>query len=114
MSYRWIKPPNVPAKRMEDVSEMQILNIGSLKVKSDKKKNCEKKRIPYGDQSLFAGFTSFIVINSDNISNAPSSDSLCGNPSQFGGSFTEEIHLVYRAISGSGKEQSLCDVPSEI
>ena len=74
---------------------MQILDMGSLEVKSNIYKIVKKKRIPYGDQSLLAGFTSFVVINSDNISNARSSNSLCSNPSKLGGTFTEEIHLMY-------------------
>jgi hypothetical protein len=63
-----------------------------------------KKRIPYGDQSLLAGFTTFIIINPDDISNACPANSLCNSPSQLEGSFTEEIHLMYRTIIGSGEE----------
>jgi hypothetical protein len=83
---------------------MQILDIGSLKVKSDIYKIVKKKRIPYGDQSFLAGLTIFIVINSDDISNARTSNSLCSKASQFGGSLTEKVHLMYRAISRSGEE----------
>jgi hypothetical protein len=83
---------------------MQILDIGSLKIKSAKDFMLLQKKIPHGDQSLLAGFTTFIVINPDNVSNTSASNSLCDNSSQLGGSFTEEIHLMYRAISGSGEE----------